>query len=77
MSQATVPVASTGASGGSFSGKMKIGSIHKIHPSVQPIQAGRGGFTLHMAQLSSLPCPNSLPAVDLILSKLILLHLAT
>ncbi|GGX52140.1 hypothetical protein GCM10007385_21000 [Tateyamaria omphalii] len=43
-------------SGGSFLGKMKTGSLRKIHPAIRPGTAGRWGFTLHMAQLSSLPC---------------------
>jgi hypothetical protein len=55
---------------------MKMGSRRKIHPAIRPFAAGRWGFTLHMAQLSSLPCNNGLAALTLTLGKPIQLHLA-
>ncbi len=63
-------------SGGSFLGKMKTGSAHKIHPAIRPVTAGCWGFTLHMAQLSSLPCTLMLGALTLMLGEQIQLHLA-
>ncbi len=63
-------------SGGSFSGKMKNGSECKIHPTIRPQRTGRWGFTLHMAQISSLPRILSIGALTLMHGEQIQLHLA-
>ncbi|KIC50951.1 hypothetical protein RA29_03405 [Tateyamaria sp. ANG-S1] len=55
---------------------MKTGSLSEIHPAIRPVTAGRWGFTLHMAQLSSLPCAFNLGMLTLMLGEQIQLHLA-
>lgn len=74
--QVPAPVTRSGASGGSFLSKMNMGSLRKIHPSIRPVPAVLWGFTLHMAQLSSLPCKHKLTALTLIIGEPINLHLA-
>jgi len=66
---------SAGASGGSLSGKMKQG----VHPAAGngDFASGRErGFTLHMAQLSSLPCKVRIGWLRLMVGKGVQLHLA-
>lgn len=63
-------------SGGSLSGKMKAGSSQKIRPFARPVTAEHWGFTLHRAQLSSLPDAPTFAKVTLTAREQILLHLA-